>query len=78
MLFQMTLLTLSGSLSQIISQTFPDIKQYWHFDNTDMSSYQTVFTLSQSYYQLGDTFLRVWMDTGTEVKVKVIVHTWSR
>ena len=40
-------------------------KQYWLIQN----SYQTVFTLSQSYYQtIVNTFLKVWMDTWTDKK----------
>ena len=52
------------------------IIQYWHFQRITtkqywlfQSSYQTVFTLSLSYYQLIDTlFLWVQMDTWTDRK----------
>ena len=38
-------------------------KQYWLIEN----SYQTVFTLSQIYYQtIVNTILRVWMDNWTD------------
>ena len=50
--------------------------QYWHFQRVTnkyyrliQSSYQTVFTLLQNYYQaILNTFLRVSMDTRTDRK----------
>ena len=62
---------------------FRELKQYWLIQ----SSHQTVFTLSQIYYQtIVNTFLGVWMGTwadssqteNSQIKVRnVSKHTWT-
>ena len=48
-----TILILSWSYSQTILHTFPDIRQYWHFQRVTGKQYYTLF---QSLYQAILTF----------------------
>ena len=62
-----TILILSWSYSQTILHTFPDIRQYWHFQRVTGKQYYTLF---QSLYQAILTF--------SESSFQTIVKSFSR